>query len=136
MVEPRKARNFYGRLGVRPDASADTIKAAYRKLAFVYHPDRNKGPNAGENFKALGEAYDTLRNPNKKRVYDGTQFMGGLSFSRGGDSASDYTADQEGVYQRTRTKKTSFKVQVGGLEMPTNNTFESLTVMAGQFYGL
>jgi molecular chaperone DnaJ len=62
---------FYTVLGVARDATDDEIKRAYRKLAMTYHPDRNNGSQAAEDkFKEITEAYDVLRDPNKRAVYD------------------------------------------------------------------
>src|SRR5687768_13932756 len=62
---------FYGVLGVERDASDDEIKKAYRKLAMAYHPDRNGGSKeAEEKFKTITEAYDVLRDPQKRAAYD------------------------------------------------------------------
>ncbi|MEO7503200.1 MAG: molecular chaperone DnaJ [Gemmatimonadaceae bacterium] len=62
---------FYTVLGVARDATDDEIKRAYRKLAMTYHPDRNNGSKAAEDkFKEITEAYDVLRDPNKRAVYD------------------------------------------------------------------
>ena len=62
---------FYQTLGVPRDASDDEIKKAYRKLAMAYHPDRNNGSaESEEKFKAITEAYDVLRDPNKRALYD------------------------------------------------------------------
>ena len=66
-----KETAFYDRLGVAPDASADEIRKAYRKMALKLHPDRNPGDKtAEEKFKALGEAYDVLSDEKKRKVYD------------------------------------------------------------------
>jgi molecular chaperone DnaJ len=63
--------DFYSVLGVARTASDDEIKKAYRKLAMQYHPDRNNGSSeAEEKFKAITEAYDVLRDPNKRAAYD------------------------------------------------------------------
>jgi molecular chaperone DnaJ len=63
--------DFYSVLGVQKTASDDEIKKAYRKLAMQYHPDRNNGaPEAEEKFKEITEAYDVLRDPNKRAAYD------------------------------------------------------------------
>ncbi len=63
--------DFYDVLGVARGASDDEIKKAYRKLAMQWHPDRNQGSaESEERFKALTEAYDVLRDPNKRAVYD------------------------------------------------------------------
>jgi molecular chaperone DnaJ len=63
--------DFYQTLGVQRGASEEEIKKAYRKQAMTYHPDRNNGAKeAEEKFKAITEAYDVLRDPNKRAVYD------------------------------------------------------------------
>ena len=63
--------DFYQTLGVHRGAGDEEIKKAYRKLAMECHPDRNNGSKASEEkFKAITEAYDVLRDPNKRAVYD------------------------------------------------------------------
>ncbi|HEY3257434.1 MAG TPA: molecular chaperone DnaJ [Gemmatimonadaceae bacterium] len=63
--------DFYLTLGVSRNASDDEIKRAYRKLAMQYHPDRNNGSAEAEaTFKEITEAYDVLRDPNKRAAYD------------------------------------------------------------------
>jgi molecular chaperone DnaJ len=63
--------DFYQTLGVPRGAGDEEIKKAYRKQAMTYHPDRNNGSKeAEEKFKAITEAYDVLRDPNKRAVYD------------------------------------------------------------------
>ena len=64
-------RDYYEILGVAVDASEKQIKAAYRKLAFQYHPDRNTGESGGaDKMKAINEAYAVLSNPSKRKEYD------------------------------------------------------------------
>lgn len=62
--------SYYEILGISKKATKDEIKDAYHKLAFKYHPDRNKDPAAEEKFKKINEAYETLGNSNKKYFYD------------------------------------------------------------------
>ena len=86
----RVKRCYYEVLGVSRDADLETIKRAYRKLALKYHPDRNPGDKeAEERFKEAAEAYEVLRDPEKRRLYDaygheglrstGFQGFGGVS---------------------------------------------------------
>src|ERR671918_374229 len=64
-------RDYYEILGVARDADADTVKKAYRKLALQYHPDRNSGSKqAEEKFKEATEAYEVLRDAEKRAAYD------------------------------------------------------------------
>lgn len=78
--------DYYDVLEVPRTASDDEIKRAYRKLAMRWHPDRNNGSKeAEERFKALTEAYDVLRDPQKRAVYDryGEQGLRGASAGAG-----------------------------------------------------
>ncbi|NQY99193.1 MAG: DnaJ domain-containing protein [Bdellovibrionales bacterium] len=64
-------RDYYSVLGVHRNASVDEIKKAYRKLAMKFHPDKNPGDKAAEDkFKEASEAYEVLRDPKKKQMYD------------------------------------------------------------------
>jgi molecular chaperone DnaJ len=62
--------DFYDLLGVARESSETDIKKAYRKLAMEYHPDRNPSPDAEARFKEITEAYEVLRDPQKRSVYD------------------------------------------------------------------
>src|SRR5580658_3017084 len=57
-------------MGVARDATQDQIKQAYRKLARKYHPDVSKEPDAEARFKEVGEAYEVLKDPEKRSAYD------------------------------------------------------------------
>lgn len=61
---------FYELLGVARTATEAEIKKAYRKLAMEYHPDRNSSPDAEARFKEITEAYEVLRDPQKRAAYD------------------------------------------------------------------
>ena len=63
-------KNYYKILGVAEKASADDIKKVYRKLAFQYHPDRNKNKEAETKFKEISEAYYVLSDPKRREEYD------------------------------------------------------------------
>lgn len=70
-MEVSMPQDFYSTLGVDRSASADDIKKAYRKMAMKYHPDRNKGDASAETkFKEINEAYEVLKDPQKKAAYD------------------------------------------------------------------
>ncbi len=63
-------KDYYETLGVEPGAGDAEIKGAYRRLARKYHPDVSKEPGAEEKFKAVNEAYEALRDPQKRAAYD------------------------------------------------------------------
>jgi curved DNA-binding protein len=65
-----KYKDYYQIMGVARDASADEIKRAYRRLARKFHPDVSKEPDAEERFKEIGEAYEVLRDAEKRAAYD------------------------------------------------------------------
>ncbi len=96
-------KDYYQTMGVKRDASQDGIKRAYRKLARKYHPDVSKASDAEQRFKELGEAYEVLKDPEKRAAYDqlganwktGQAFRpppnwdAGFEFSGGGFTADD-----------------------------------------------
>jgi curved DNA-binding protein len=113
-------KDYYKVMGVARDATEAQIKQAYRKLARKYHPDVSKEPNAEARFKDVGEAYEVLRNPEKRAAYDrlgsgprpGEEFRpppdfgSGFEFSGagqdGGAQGADYSDFFESLFGRAR----------------------------------
>ncbi len=75
------AKDYYETLGVSKSASEQELKAAYRKQALQWHPDRNKTKQAEDKFKEINQAYEVLSDPQKKAAYD--QY-GHAAFEQGG----------------------------------------------------
>jgi len=92
--------DFYQLLGIPRDASEDDLKKAYRKLAMQFHPDRNAGSKESEErFKEITEAYDVLRDPQKRAAYD----RYGEAGLRGGGGAGFHHVDLSealGIFMR------------------------------------
>lgn len=85
---------LYDSLGIKPEATQEEIKKAYRKQALKWHPDKNKdNPQAVEKFKEVSQAYELLSDPEKRKVYD--QY--GLEFLLGGGRAPPPGADDSGM---------------------------------------
>jgi curved DNA-binding protein len=75
-------KDYYKTMGVGRDATQDEIKRSYRKLARKYHPDVSKESDAETRFKEIGEAYEVLKDPEKRTAYDqlGMNWQGGQDF--------------------------------------------------------
>ena len=84
-------RDYYDILGVPKNASDDDLKKAFRKLAFQYHPDRNKESGAEEKFKEINEAYQVLSDPEKRSQYDRFGHAGLSGSASGGDGFGGFS---------------------------------------------
>jgi curved DNA-binding protein len=85
-----KFQNYYETLGVPRDASSDDIKKAYRKLARKNHPDLNKEAGAEARFKEIGEAYEVLKDPEKRAAYDSVGTRRDEQQAQGPGGADDF----------------------------------------------
>ncbi|HLF11659.1 MAG TPA: DnaJ domain-containing protein, partial [Gammaproteobacteria bacterium] len=87
-----KFKDYYEVMGVARDASPEDIKRTYRRLARKYHPDVSKEADAEERFKELGEAYEVLRDPEKRAAYDqlGAKWKPGEDFKPPPDWTFDF----------------------------------------------
>jgi DnaJ-class molecular chaperone len=94
-------RDPYEALGVKPDASADEIKKAYRRLAKKYHPDSTGGDKAKEDrFKEVSTAYDILGDPEKRAKYDAMKRQGfpGMGGGAGGEAGGGIPFDLSDLF--------------------------------------
>ncbi|MDZ7318111.1 MAG: molecular chaperone DnaJ [candidate division KSB1 bacterium] len=106
------AKDYYEVLGIPRNADANEIKKAYRKLAMQYHPDKNPGDKqAEEKFKEVSEAYEVLKDPDKRRQYD--QF--GQAGLRGGfDTFSSFGFDLSDALRTFMSEGFGFEDFFGG----------------------
>jgi len=121
----RKCKNYYEILGVGKDVSENELKKAYRKLALAFHPDKNKAPGASEAFKAIGNAYAVLSEPEKKRQYDlyGDEDVSSHRSSRGGRHGGFYEyEDPSHGFQGDMTAEEIFNMFFGG-GMPGSSVY-------------
>ncbi|MTI44684.1 molecular chaperone DnaJ [Roseibium hamelinense] len=96
-------RDFYEVLGVSRDADEKALKSAYRKMAMKYHPDRNPGDAAAEaSFKEVNEAYDTLKDSQKRAAYDRfghAAFENGGFGGGGGPHGPDFSSTMSDIFE-------------------------------------
>ncbi|GGI88600.1 DnaJ C-terminal domain-containing protein [Legionella impletisoli] len=106
-------KDYYHIMGLKSDASEKEIKMAYRRLARKYHPDISKEPQAEEKFKELGEAYEVLKDPEKRKLYD--QY--GMDWEQGpraGQTSQQYTWQGAGPQQGFSFDEDFFESIFGG----------------------
>jgi curved DNA-binding protein len=96
---PVAFQDYYDALGVSRDASEEEIRRAYRQLARKYHPDVNKEPGAEDRFKQISEAYEVLRDPEKRERYNrlGANWRSGQDVSGAGGFGQGSGAGDGGV---------------------------------------
>ena len=68
-------QNLYELLGIKKNANLNTIRKAFRRKALIFHPDRNKSPDATEKFREIVNAYEVLSDPQQRGEYDKTLFV-------------------------------------------------------------
>jgi molecular chaperone DnaJ len=109
-------RDYYEILGVGKSASKDEIKAAYRKLAMQFHPDRNKDAGAEDKFKEISEAYAVLSDDEKRKTYDAY-----------GHAGFDQRYSQEDIFRNADFGDLfrEFGFSFGGGASPFENAFSS-----------
>jgi molecular chaperone DnaJ len=115
------AKDYYGILGVKRDASEQEIKQAYRRLARKHHPDVNPGDKSAEaRFKDINEAYEVLSDKEKRQKYDqfGDQWQQADQFARSGAQQWPFGGAEQGGAE-------SFRFEEGNLEDLFGNLFQS-----------
>ncbi|MEX2480290.1 MAG: DnaJ C-terminal domain-containing protein [Gammaproteobacteria bacterium] len=95
-------KDYYQTLGLERDADGDAIKRAYRRLARKYHPDVSQEADAEEHFKAVQEAYEVLKDPEKREAYDrlGRDWRQGDSFTPPPDWEPDFQSHGGGFREQ------------------------------------
>lgn len=121
--------DLYAVLGLRPDASEDEIKRAYRQLARELHPDVNKNADAEQRFKEINAAYETLKDPARRRQYDlfGSGRGGAADvfpFGDMGDIFDVFFGGGFGGGRRPRTRRRTRTRRGDDLFVPLTLTFE------------
>ena len=108
----KKCKDFYEILGVEKDSTENDLKKAYRKLALQMHPDKNKAPGATEAFKAIGKAFATLSDEDKRKKYD----------LYGPEEDSSSRSSHQPYYESEVSPEELFNMFFGG-GFPSNNIY-------------
>ncbi len=122
-------QDYYERLGVARDAKPKVVQSAYRKLARKYHPDVNKEASAEERFKSITEAYEVLKDPDKRRRYDEL----GENWDRISPEDFERQAGDRGRRARERDPRFSQAFEGGGSGF--SDFFEAFFGAGSQFTG-
>ncbi len=103
-------KDYYQLMGLARDASADDIKKAYRRLARKYHPDVSKEPAAEARFKEMREAYEVLKDPEKRAAYDqlGANWKAGQDFRPPPDWNAGFEGSGRGFSEREAAEHSDF----------------------------
>ncbi len=103
-------KDYYATLGVDKKATADDIKQAYRRLARKFHPDVSKEANAEDKFKSVQEAYEVLKNPEKRAAYDqlGSNWQAGQEFRPPPNWEGARSGRQQGEHQFSAEEMAGF----------------------------
>jgi curved DNA-binding protein len=141
---PVAFRDYYEVLGVSRGASDEEIRSAYRKLARTYHPDVNKDPGAEDRFKEISEAYEVLRDPDKRQRYDrlganwkagedvsGAEGFGGFRQGQGGFGQGQGGFDDVRVQFGGNGFSDFFEGVFGGRGGPGAGGFEGFSTRGG-----
>ena len=119
MAEPALCeKDYYKTLGLKKGATDKEVKKAFRKLALKYHPDKSSEPEAEDKFRQIAEAYEVLRDPDRRRQYDQmghTSFRQQNGFQAGGNfNFDDLFRDFDDLFKDFGGMDRHFKQHFGG----------------------
>ncbi len=106
--------DYYDVLGISKNSTEAEIKAAYRKQALKWHPDRNKSSEASEKFKEINKAYEVLADPKKKEMYD--QYGADVFERPGGGAGQPGNTYRQGPFTYTYTSSGGEGFPFGGVD--------------------
>lgn len=126
-------KDYYKTLGLERSVTQDEIKSAYRKMARKFHPDVNKDAGAEETFKEVGEAYEVLKDPEKRAAYDqlGANWQAGQNFNAPPDWDDGFEFSGGGYTQTDQESFSDFfetlfgRAQASGAGHRTNQAFHA-----------